>query len=160
MSSSILGGSAKPSFPQGALHRVLSVQSGGIGLRPWPTSNYHVVLLRWVRVVVGAPHFFPCLQVVVVLQQVFQLIQKVLSKWLNDAQVVEVSPGRCHGPPWRPCSEVEQEEGAAAPPKLVMTWRKLRGGLLPRRRKDALGMTFRMSRYCRKRWSQGLCCWG
>ena len=26
------------------------------------------------------------------LQQVFQLIQKVLSKWLNDAQVVEVSP--------------------------------------------------------------------
>ncbi|XP_038616088.1 importin-13 isoform X1 [Tachyglossus aculeatus] len=28
-------------------------------------------------------------QVVVVLQQVFQLIQKVLSKWLNDAQVVE-----------------------------------------------------------------------
>lgn len=27
--------------------------------------------------------------VVVVLQQVFQLIQKVLSKWLNDAQVVE-----------------------------------------------------------------------
>ena len=27
------------------------------------------------------------------LQQVFQLIQKVLSKWLNDAQVVEVSPG-------------------------------------------------------------------
>lgn len=30
------------------------------------------------------------LQVVVVLQQVFQLIQKVLSKWLNDAQVVEV----------------------------------------------------------------------
>lgn len=32
----------------------------------------------------------PLLQVVVVLQQVFQLIQKVLSKWLNDAQVVEV----------------------------------------------------------------------
>lgn len=31
------------------------------------------------------------LQVVVVLQQVFQLIQKVLSKWLNDAQVVEVT---------------------------------------------------------------------
>ncbi|XP_023608447.1 importin-13 isoform X1 [Myotis lucifugus] len=28
--------------------------------------------------------------VVVVLQQVFQLIQKVLSKWLNDAQVVEI----------------------------------------------------------------------
>lgn len=28
---------------------------------------------------------------VVVLQQVFQLIQKVLSKWLNDAQVVEVT---------------------------------------------------------------------
>uniref|UniRef100_A0A8P0TCZ8 Importin-13 n=2 Tax=Canis lupus familiaris TaxID=9615 RepID=A0A8P0TCZ8_CANLF len=28
-------------------------------------------------------------KVVVVLQQVFQLIQKVLSKWLNDAQVVE-----------------------------------------------------------------------
>lgn len=26
------------------------------------------------------------------LQQVFQLIQKVLSKWLSDAQVVEVSP--------------------------------------------------------------------
>ncbi|XP_063092355.1 importin-13 isoform X1 [Cavia porcellus] len=37
----------------------------------------------------GAPHFSLCLQVVVVLQQVFQLIQKVLSKWLNDAQVVE-----------------------------------------------------------------------
>lgn len=35
--------------------------------------------------------YFPfLLQVVVVLQQVFQLIQKVLSKWLNDAQVVEV----------------------------------------------------------------------
>lgn len=33
-----------------------------------------------------------CPQVVVVLQQVFQLIQKVLSKWLSDAQVVEVSP--------------------------------------------------------------------
>lgn len=44
----------------------------------------------------GAPHFFLCLQVVVVLQQVFQLIQKVLSKWLNDAQVVEVSPDPCH----------------------------------------------------------------
>lgn len=29
-------------------------------------------------------------QVVVVLQQVFALIQKVLSKWLNDSQVVEV----------------------------------------------------------------------
>ncbi|XP_036205718.1 importin-13 isoform X3 [Myotis myotis] len=33
--------------------------------------------------------------VVVVLQQVFQLIQKVLSKWLNDAQVVEI-----HGILW------------------------------------------------------------
>lgn len=32
-------------------------------------------------------------QVVVVLQQVFALIQTVLSKWLNDSQVVEVS--RC-----------------------------------------------------------------
>lgn len=31
------------------------------------------------------------LQVVVVLQQVFALIQTVLSKWLNDSQVVEVS---------------------------------------------------------------------
>ncbi|GAB5574980.1 importin-13 isoform X2 [Prionailurus iriomotensis] len=31
----------------------------------------------------------PVGDVVVVLQQVFQLIQKVLSKWLNDAQVVE-----------------------------------------------------------------------
>lgn len=30
-------------------------------------------------------------QVVVVLQQVFALIQTVLSKWLNDSQVVEVS---------------------------------------------------------------------
>lgn len=49
---------------------------------------------------VGAPHFFLCLQVVVVLQQVFQLIQKVLSKWLNDAQVVEVSADPCHQPPW------------------------------------------------------------
>lgn len=29
-------------------------------------------------------------QVVVVLQQVFALIQTVLSKWLNDSQVVEV----------------------------------------------------------------------
>lgn len=154
MSFSILGGSAKPSFPQGALHRVLSVQSGGIGLHPWPTSNYHVVLLRWVRVVVGAPHFFPCLQVVVVLQQVFQLIQKVLSKWLNDAQVVEVSPHGDLAQRW------SRRKVPLPPPKLVMTWRKLRGGLLPRRRKDALGMTFRMSRYCRKRWSQGLCCWG
>lgn len=35
---------------------------------------------------------FVCvLQVVVVLQQVFALIQTVLSKWLNDSQVVEVS---------------------------------------------------------------------
>lgn len=32
------------------------------------------------------------------LQQVFQLIQKVLSKWLNDAQVVEVSPDPCSLP--------------------------------------------------------------
>lgn len=51
----------------------------------------------------GASDVFPCLQVVVVLQQVFQLIQKVLSKWLNDAQVVEVSPDPCcvsaHGDP-------------------------------------------------------------
>lgn len=30
-------------------------------------------------------------QVVVVLQQVFALIQNLLSKWLNDSQVVEVS---------------------------------------------------------------------
>lgn len=128
MSFSILGGSAKPSFPQGALHRVLSVQSGGIGLHPWPTSNYHVVLLRWVRVVVGAPHFFPCLQVVVVLQQVFQLIQKVLSKWLNDAQVVEVSP---HGdlaqrwsrrkvplPPPPACDDVEETKGGTPAPQM------------------------------------------
>uniref|UniRef100_H3BAL3 Importin-13 n=1 Tax=Latimeria chalumnae TaxID=7897 RepID=H3BAL3_LATCH len=36
-------------------------------------------------------HFIKCSinPVVMVLQQVFQLIQKVLSKWLNDAQVVE-----------------------------------------------------------------------
>lgn len=35
---------------------------------------------------------FVCVfQVVVVLQQVFALIQTVLSKWLNDSQVVEVS---------------------------------------------------------------------
>lgn len=41
------------------------------------------------------------LQVVVVLQQVFALIQAVLSKWLNDSQVVEVSlPGvRCYKRP-------------------------------------------------------------
>lgn len=57
---------------------------------------YYHVHLGWARVVVGAPHFFLCLQVVVVLQQVFQLIQKVLSKWLNDAQVVEVSPCPCY----------------------------------------------------------------
>lgn len=43
----------------------------------------------------GGGIFILCLQVVVVLQQVFQLIQKVLSKWLNDAQVVEVSPDPC-----------------------------------------------------------------
>lgn len=48
----------------------------------------------------GAPHVFLCLQVVVVLQQVFQLIQKVLSKWLNDAQVVEVSLNPCSLHPW------------------------------------------------------------
>lgn len=42
--------------------------------------------------VAAASHPFLCLQVVVVLQQVFQLIQKVLSKWLSDAQVVEVRP--------------------------------------------------------------------
>lgn len=46
---------------------------------------------RW-QGVAAASHSSPCLQVVVVLQQVFQLIQKVLSKWLSDAQVVEVSP--------------------------------------------------------------------
>lgn len=34
-------------------------------------------------------------QVVVVLQQVFALIQTVLSKWLNDSQVVEVSRKTC-----------------------------------------------------------------
>lgn len=33
-------------------------------------------------------------QVVVVLQQVFALIQNLLSKWLNDSQVVEVSHRR------------------------------------------------------------------
>lgn len=33
-------------------------------------------------------------QVVVVLQQVFALIQTVLSKWLNDSQVVEVGHGQ------------------------------------------------------------------
>lgn len=58
---------------------------------PWPTFYFHD-LLGWVTVLMGASYFFLCLQVVVVLQQVFQLIQKVLSKWLNDAQVVEVSP--------------------------------------------------------------------
>lgn len=31
-----------------------------------------------------------------VLQQVFALIQTVLSKWLNDSQVVEVSHVRPH----------------------------------------------------------------
>ncbi|XP_020028031.1 importin-13 isoform X3 [Castor canadensis] len=36
--------------------------------------------------------------VVVVLQQVFQLIQKVLSKWLNDAQVVELVHIFAHEP--------------------------------------------------------------
>ena len=30
------------------------------------------------------------IQVVVVLQQVFTLIQNILSKWLNDSEVVEV----------------------------------------------------------------------
>lgn len=41
---------------------------------------------------------------VVVLQQVFQLIQKVLSKWLNDAQVVEVS-----GEPFAPSFQAEKK---------------------------------------------------
>lgn len=36
-------------------------------------------------------HSMLVFQVVVVLQQVFALIQTVLSKWLNDSQVVEVS---------------------------------------------------------------------
>lgn len=31
-----------------------------------------------------------CFQVVVVLQQVFTLIQTILSKWLDDSEVVEV----------------------------------------------------------------------
>lgn len=87
-------------------------------------ASYCQVLLGWVRVVVGAPHFFLCLQVIVVLQQVFQLIQKVLSKWLNDAQVVEVSPDPYSLPRWFLCSEVEQEEGTAAPSQLEMVWRK------------------------------------
>lgn len=45
-------------------------------------------LVPWRPVLFSA---FCSLQVVVVLQQVFQLIQKVLSKWMNDAQVVEVT---------------------------------------------------------------------
>lgn len=57
------------------------------------------------------------------LQQVFQLIQKVLSKWLNDAQVVEVSPNPC-SLPHGDCSEVEQKEGVAIPLKVAMVWRK------------------------------------
>lgn len=44
--------------------------------------------MLWGAILFSASH---SLQVVVVLQQVFQLIQKVLSKWLNDAQVVEVT---------------------------------------------------------------------
>ncbi|KAK2106605.1 Importin-13 [Saguinus oedipus] len=40
-------------------------------------------------IVFAIPPTPTCGNVVVVLQQVFQLIQKVLSKWLNDAQVVE-----------------------------------------------------------------------
>lgn len=34
--------------------------------------------------------FFKFLQVVVVLQQVFPLIQRLLSRWLDDSEVVEV----------------------------------------------------------------------
>ena len=40
--------------------------------------------------------FTLCFQVVVVLQQVFALIQTVLGKWLNDSQVVEVSLRHVH----------------------------------------------------------------
>lgn len=57
----------------------------------------------------GGGIFILCLQVVVVLQQVFQLIQKVLSKWLNDAQVVEVSPDPC-SLPHGDCSEVDRRK--------------------------------------------------
>lgn len=38
--------------------------------------------------------WFSGFQVVVVLQQVFALIQNLLSKWLNDSQVVEASHRR------------------------------------------------------------------
>ena len=50
------------------------------------------------------------LQVVVVLQQVFALIQTVLSQWLNDSQVVEVRHRSRWGSqdPWanRMCSQI------------------------------------------------------
>lgn len=93
-------GFSKALLPQGPVYQVFSVQSGVIGLKLLAYLQLPSSPSRVGEGGMGAPHFFLCLQVVVVLQQVFQLIQKVLSKWLNDAQVVEVSADPCHQPPW------------------------------------------------------------
>lgn len=59
------------------------------------TANYSLLcLLRFIFLMFAPSQHKVALfgfQVVVVLQQVFALIQTVLSKWLNDSQVVEVS---------------------------------------------------------------------
>lgn len=58
----------------------------------WVNSNSEMLLLVHAYLFFSLQMIWMCdLQVVVVLQQVFALIQTVLSKWLNDSQVVEVS---------------------------------------------------------------------
>ena len=54
-------------------------------------------------------------QVVVVLQQVFTLIQSLLSRWLSDSEVVEVCVTRCaDGRPW-PQRPLGLREGLCVP---------------------------------------------